>query len=346
MKSSKKFRLNLSPKFAIDLGSSRIRIWDENDNSITDEPCCLAIKQTDGQILAVGSEAVAFERPGVKVVWPVVAGMVADKRSVSALLKFMLAKAWRPRLLIEPTVAISVPVSSSDLEKQTLSDLLVDLGAKDVITVAQPLAGFIGAGLKTNDPAGSLGLCIGAGLAEVVMVSMGSVALWQCEPMAGNWLIWQVDASLRREMQVALGKIELEQFLFQVAGLKVEKVRQIELIGKNIQTGLPIKVNLNSNFAQLLLEKYAQRCGQMVNNLLSRLPSGLTQDSFKRGLLLMGGAARLSGLEQYLSDYLDLPVALVQNPDHAVINGLIYIQNHLGEFKDQSTNFLKALPLS
>lgn len=346
MKRINKFKLNFSPKFAIDLGSSRVRVWDEKSDLITDEPCCLAIKQTDGQILAVGNQALAFDRPGVKVIWPVVAGMVADKKSVSALLKFMLARFWRPRLLIEPTVAISVPVSSSNLEKQTVSDLLVDLGAKEVIVVAQPLAGFFGTGLKINDPAGSLGLCIGAGLAEAVVVSMGSVVLWQAEPMAGNWLIWQLEALLRREKGVVLSKAGLEQFLFQIANLKIEKLQQIELIAKNIQTGLPAKISLDSDIAQSLLEKYAQRYGQMVNSLFGSLPSGLTQDSFKRGLLLLGGAAKLAGLEQYLSDYLDLPVALVQNPDHAVIKGLVYVQNHLSEFKNQSTSFLKALPLS
>lgn len=331
----KKIRFNLLPKIGIDLGSKRTRVWVEGFDKIKDELSCLIVREADGKVLAVGNQAALYEKRSHQVIWPIKDGFIGDKKQVQALLKILLLDHWQLRLIAQPTVAVSIPASSDQLQKQTLSESLFELGAREVITVSQPLAAMFGAGLVGNDPSGSLNLHLGAGVVEAALISMGSVVCSKSTNLAGDWLNWQLLAFLKRQFNLIISQQELDRVLSELISILPNENQTMRLAGKSTSTGQPTFQNLSSQQFLPLVKDHVDRYIALVKQLLVKVDPELMSDSFQKGLLLTGGLAKLAGLERYLSTNLNMPVALVENPQEAVINGLVYILKNLDEFKDR-----------
>lgn len=329
-------QFNFAPKIGIDLGTARVRIWVEGVGQYKDEPSCLSINVQDGRVLAVGNQALKLKQKNAQLVWPIQTGQVADKKQVQALLKILLDQAWRPRILAQPIIAVSIPVSSSKEEKQTLSELLFELGAQEVVTVAQPLAGMLGSGVLSRDVSASFGLAIGAGLVEAGVVSMGSVIKSVSNQRAGEWLSWQLQAYLHRELAAEFVKEDVEQLLQTVGALYPGVKTVAEVVGKDLHTGQPKAYLIKGEMLLPVVKLYAQGYLELVQKLMSQLSPALIQDCFERGLLIFGGAAKLQGLEKFLSQSLGMPVALVEDAETAVQAGLVVVLQNLNEFKNQA----------
>jgi len=333
-----KFKFNLLPKIAIDLGTSRTRIWVEGLGKVKDEASCLVVRQKDNKVLAVGDQALAYEKRFHQVIWPVRDGFVTDKQQVQALLKVMLADYWRPRLITQPIIAVSIPAMGSSLQKQTLSESLFEIGAREVVTVSQPLAAMFGVGVLANDPSGSLNLHLGAGVVEAALVSMGSVVQFASSNLAGEWLSWQLLAFLKKQFNLILSEQELQKVLTQLISVSSGIDQTMKLAGKNASTGQPISQTLTATQLLPLVKNYVSRYVDLVKQLLAKVSPELMDDSFGKGLLLTGGLAKLNGLERYLSLNLNMPVAMMEKPEDAVIEGLAHVLKHLEEFKNQAEN--------
>lgn len=331
-------QFNFAPKIGLDLGTARVRVWVEGIGRYKDEPSCLAISTKDGRVLAIGNQALKLKQKNAQLVWPLQSGQVADKKQAQALLKILLDQAWRPRVLVQPIIAVSTPVSSTNEEKKTLSELLFELGAKEVVTVAQPLAGLLGAGVLSRDVSASFGLSIGAGLVEASMVSMGSVVKSVADQRAGEWLSWQLQAFLQRQLQAEFSQADVEQLLEKVGNVGLGIKTTAEVVGKDLLTGQPKTFYIKEDLLQPVVKLYAQGYFELVQKLMSELSPALIQDCFERGLLIFGGAAKLRGLEKFLSQSLDLPVALVEEAEMAVLEGLVVVLNNFSQFKSQALN--------
>ena len=60
---------------------------------------------------------------------------------------------------------------------------------------------------------------------------------------------------------------------------------------------------------------------EVTRSTLERTPPELTADIIDRGMLLTGAAARLQGLDIYLSDQIGIPVTIADNAEDAVALG-------------------------
>ncbi|MDQ5951043.1 MAG: rod shape-determining protein MreB, partial [Patescibacteria group bacterium] len=133
-------------KVGIDFGSSRVRICTDMSGLIVDQPSCIAVDSANNQVIAVGDEAATMSGrvdPRIAIHWPIKNGVLHDATTASALLKVLLQPVFRSSLLYGPAVMASVPGSSNDAQKESMSALLYEIGAREVYTIAQPLAASI-----------------------------------------------------------------------------------------------------------------------------------------------------------------------------------------------------------
>ena len=70
------------------------------------------------------------------------------------------------------------------------------------------------------------------------------------------------------------------------------------------------------------LDEPIRELGSALHRMLERTPPELASDVFDEGITLSGGGAQLFGLDEVLTDYLNIPVYLADEPDLCVANGL------------------------
>ena len=99
-----------------------------------------------------------------------------------------------------------------------------------------------------------------------------------------------------------------------------------------METNSPVEISVTSAILQPPLQTFASRVGELIQQVMSRIPPELTTDVIDKGILLSGGLARLDGLDNYLVKRLGVPAAAVEDPDRVVIKGMVTILQHLDEF--------------
>jgi len=329
-------------KIGLDFGSHQLRVWTEQDGLIFNQPACLAVDTRNKQVLAVGKDAAAMAgrvAPYVAVHWPVKRGVIYDSSLAAALLRVALAPLLKTTFIYGPEMMASMPAAATQVEREQMISLLLSLGAREAYTIAQPLAASIGAGVPIADASGSFILQWGEGVVESAVISLGSMVAAESSYFAGYFL---KEAVQLRVLEKHLLQISLEmsaKLIQKVVSIEPKFNRQILVPGKVAGEGNPTELRISS---QDLLEPILSgvaRIELLIEKLLANVPPELTVDVVDKGLLLSGGGAQLHGLDTYFIDRLGMPVAVVDSPKLAVINGVGNALEHIDEFKT-SLSFL------
>jgi len=328
-------------RIGIDLGTQNLRVVTGDQGIIWSGPCCLAVQKQSGKVLAVGHEAVDWQGRMIsdsRVIWPVEQGVVAYPDELIALLKVVLKPLWKPALLIQPTLVVTVPVGSTVTQRQVLTDLLLKLGAREVVLVAQPLGAMIGAGVPVADPTGSCFLHLGQGVVEAGVIALGRVGIFNSSTEAGNYLDWRLRLRLQFEHRSLVSYVELEQIKRQVVTFNQES-KQADFTVKDTGTGEPARLALASDMFRYDLAKFVDKSISVIRKVLQNAPAELVADSVEKGVLLSGGLSLLEGLDGVLAERLQTPVVRVDQPVDSVALGLATIMVHLDEYRQSQRSY-------
>ena len=95
----------------------------------------------------------------------------------------------------------------------------------------------------------------------------------------------------------------------------------MEVKGRNLVTGLPKTVTFTSDEAIEALREPAMQVVDAVHNVLERTPPELAADVSDRGILLTGGGALLSGLEELIEEKTGIHTVTAEDPMTCVCKG-------------------------
>lgn len=345
-------RSRLVGRVGLDLGSDKTRIWNDRDGLVLDQPSCLAVDQRSQRVLAVGDEAQAMEgRVGshIKVHYPIRRGVVYDADLAQALVKAFLHEGSWLSSFFNPLMLVSAPAGCTQAERDGLVQLAYSLGASEVYTITEPLAASIGAGVPIADASGSFFLHLGAGRVEGSVVSLGSLVDFESTDKAGLALLRSIRRSFQQDQQLIISQETARWILQEVCQVVVDngqasfartKSGQGEagnkqlVAGQDLIEGSPKEILIQASDLHAVVLQAANRYKLLLEKLLSRIPPELTVDVIGKGLLLSGGLAQLKGLGGYLTKKIGAPVAVVDKPDQAVIDGLAVVLENIKLFKE------------
>lgn len=330
------FFKKLHRRIGIDFGSSRLRVCTDQDGVVFDQPSCIAIEDSNNRVIAIGDEALEIEgrmQQRLTVHWPVKKGVIYDQKIAQVLLRSAIAPLLRTALLYGPEIMISVPGSATPAQRQAATELIYSLGAREVYTIAQPLAASIGAGVPIADPSGSFVLQLGEGVVETAVVSLGSMVSCQRALYAGDFLKKHLQFVVATELGLQLSGSVVERLLHTTASLQPDNPVEMLVTGKDVGTNSPREMHISSKALSPAVLYVVDEVEGAIKHALEDIPAELTVDIIDKGLLLTGGLARLDGLALYLIRKLGMPVSVVDEPDLAVIGGIQIALVHLNEFK-------------
>lgn len=325
----------LSKTLAIDFGTHTTRVWEKSAGLVAEYPSFLAVDTTSEKILAFGADAQEMAgrvAANVKVFRPVQEGQVWDVNVAKAFLQTALRHIVG-RSFFNPTVLVSIPATLRPAVEDETVQLGYALGAREVLTVAQPLAAAIGAGMPVADASGGFLLQIGAGRVEVGVVSLGTLVGVEGTVKGGDWFERLVISTVKNSKQVVVSVETARMLIHKLASVSGSSKKTLLVTGKSQQSGAPVEVEISSADLREPSLHMAREYVQLAKKLLTKVPTELTVDIVDKGLLLSGGGALLAGLEEFLVPELGVPVSVVDDPERAVIRGMGTITEHLDEFR-------------
>lgn len=330
------FWSSFSEFIGIDLGSSRIRIWTPKEGVVVDEPSFLAVDASTKKVLAVGAEAQAMRGrvlKGVDVLQPIQDGVVYDFHSAQALLRIYLQRLQQKIPFSTKKIMVSVPAKKTATNQQIISDLLYTVGASEVYTIAQPLAASIGAGVPIADASGTILVQFGADLVEAAVISLGSVVAVNSTHKAGNYGNTRIQYELKRKKDFTVAVETIEKLKKDLVSLDKSVQKESLVAGKDALKGNPREITITTKDVSPPLLKLFSTYESVIKEMLTTIPPELTVDIVDKGILLSGGGAQTDGITQYFTDRLGVPVAVVDDPEHTVIEGIATALENLDAFK-------------
>jgi len=322
-----KFFTNFSHNIGIDLGTANTIIYTQEKGIVVDEPTVVAINQKTDQVLAVGDEAkdmVGKTPPHIKVTYPLDRGIISDYEVAEKMLQYFLDKVTedKGKMITRPKVVTCVPLSATEVEIKAVEDAIKTAGAKEVYVVQESMAAAIGGRMPIKKPIGSMIVDIGGGNTEAAVISLDGVVTWKSTTTGGDKLNKNITQYARDVFNLHIGEGYAEQIKLKVGTAK-ELSEQLEfpMRGRDVITGLPKEIMINDSHIREATKDSLNNIIDHVKMTLEHTPPELTADIHERGILLTGGGALLRGLSDVLSESVDVPVRLADDPLTSVARG-------------------------
>jgi rod shape-determining protein MreB and related proteins len=309
---------------AVDLGTANTLVYERARGIVVSEPSVVAVDSANGEVYAVGSEAhrmIGRTPANISATRPLRHGVIADFEVTEQMLRYFLRKAHSSRWA-RHRVVMCVPSGVTDVETRAVEEACLSAGARQVALIEEPIAAAIGAGLDIAAPTGHMVVDIGGGTSEVAVTSMGEIVVETSLRLGGYDLDEAIMAHVRREHGLAIGQPTAEELKLAIgaAGPLVPEL-QAEVRGRELVTGLPKTVLLDSEQVREALAEPVQAIVDAVRDTLDRTPPELASDVLTNGILLAGGGALLHGFANRLHEETQMPTHVADSALTCVAEG-------------------------
>ena len=327
----------LWPDVGIDLGTTHTRICVPGEGVVVDEPTLVAVEQGSRRVLNRGRSVGHLARimlgrtpDSIATICPVRSGVVADHQICEAMLRAFLRKA-RPRSWsIRPRALVAIPSGITPVERQAALGTTVRAGARPAFLIRKSLAAALGLGLPLAEPTASMICDLGGGTTEIGVLCLGEVAIGESLRVAGDDLDRAIVDYLRRQHRLRAGQQMAERIKIEVgAAGPLECELSLEVGGRDLVTGLPRKMTLTSEQVREAMQTPLRMIVEAVERVLEACQSQLVADLMENGLVLVGGGARLRGIDGLLAGTTGMPVRVAEEPLGSVARGLAICLEHL-----------------
>ncbi|MFB5190240.1 rod shape-determining protein [Alicyclobacillus fastidiosus] len=312
----------------IDFGTSRLRISTAQSPDFISEASVVA-RREEGPIVT-GDEAlrmVGRTPKSVEIVWPVVAGAVRESEAAVTLLQRMVSQHFPRGLGLRMPITMALPANLTSVERRGLEEVAHQAGAKQVRFIDSLVAAAIGAGLAVDTPQGALVVDLGAGTTEVGLLSMRGVVSSQRLPRGMSEIDEEVVETIRRDYGFLVGLHAVQQVKHQLAD---DETETFVLVGRNLATGLPGKVEVKRQAFEAPLAAYYTQIVDLIRTTIESCPPELVGDIMDKGVVLVGGGANSVVIQKALQSRIEVPISAADDPDHAVIRGLKQLSKQQG----------------
>ena len=323
---------NLFKKFSrdvgIDLGTCNTLIYVKDKGIVVSEASIVAINNRNDQILAVGEEAqkmLGKTPPHITISKPLVDSIISDFEVTEKMLKYFIDRISRESfgLSPRPRVVIGVPLDVTEVEKKAVEDVVLSAGAREVYLIENVIATAIGARLPIQDPSGNMIVDLGGGITEIAVISLSGVVAWKSLRIAGNKLDQDIIQFAHNEFNLLVGERVAEDIKIK-AGRVIESGEPAELRmrGRDLMTGLPKEVIITTDQVKQAIQRSVIAIIEGIKGTLEITPPELVADIYQRGMILAGGGALLTGLDQVIAKATKIPVKVIEDALTCAVRGM------------------------
>lgn len=313
---------------AVDLGTANTIIAVKGRDIVLDEPSMVAINELTDEIVAYGQEAhdmLGREGRDIVVKHPLSGGVIADYELTKKMLAHFVKKAKSGGSQMSLQAVMSMTSDVTHVEQRALLNAAQEAHIGKVFIMEEGLAAAFGAGVTTRDKRASVVVDFGAGTTNIAIVAKGNIVHSKSDRMGSEDINQALANHLRRHRGLQVGEETTEMVKTQFASTflpeNLEKSYMVR--GRDVQTGSPGAVEITMGEIYPIVESIVRRIAQNVSDTLTELQPEVAADAYDRGVILTGGGALLEGLDQYMRDFINLPVTISEEPQYATVRGLV-----------------------
>lgn len=324
----------------MDLGTANTIIISDG-KIVVDEPSVVALDRRTDRMIAVGDKAkMMYEKTNsdIKTIRPLRDGVIADFNACEQMMRGLIKMVHTGNRLFSPSMrmVIGVPSGSTEVELRAVRDSAEHAGGRDVYLIYEPMAAAIGVGLDVVAPEGNMIVDIGGGSTEIAVISLGGIVADKSLRIAGDELTQDIQEYMSRQHNMKVSERMAERIKIHVGSaltdLGDEAPEDYIVHGPNKITALPMQVPVCYQEIAHCLEKTIARIETAVLDALTETPPELYADIVHNGIYLTGGGALLRGLDKRLTDKINIPFHVAEDPLHSVAKGTGVALKHIHDF--------------
>ncbi|MDR1720418.1 MAG: rod shape-determining protein [Dysgonamonadaceae bacterium] len=319
---------SFTQEIAIDLGTANTIIIC-NGKIVVDEPSIVALDRRTDKLLAIGEKAQQMHgkaHENIKTIRPLHDGVIADFYAAEQMIRGMIKMTNSGNRLFSPSlrIVICIPSGSTEVELRAVRDSAEHAGGRDVYMIYEPMAAAIGIGLDVEAPEGNMIVDIGGGTTEIAVISLGGIVSNKSIRIAGDDLTADILEYMGRQHNMKVGERTAELIKINVGSAMVNLANPPEdyvVYGPNRMTALPMEIPVSYQEIAHCLDKSVSKIETAILSALEQTPPELYADIVRNGIYLAGGGALLKGLDQRLTEKINIPFHIAEDPLHAVAIG-------------------------
>jgi rod shape-determining protein MreB len=251
--------------------------------------------------------------------------VIADFEVAEEMIKHFIRKVQNRRGFASPQIIVCVPSGSTAVERRAIQESAESAGARKVLLIEEPMAAAIGAGLPVTEPSGSMVVDIGGGTTEVAVISLGGIVYSRSVRVGGDKMDEAIISYIRRNHNLLIGESSAERIKMDIGAASAlyngDEGPYREVKGRDLMNGVPREVLVSQS---AIAESLAEPVGAIVEAVkvaLENTPPELSADIVDKGIVLTGGGALLTRLDQVLRDSTGLPVVVAEDALQCVALG-------------------------
>ncbi len=299
--------------------------------------------------------------PGsIEAIRPLEHGVISDFDGATYMLSYYIKKVHesgrRIPLLARPRVVVGIPSGVTEVERRAVWESALTAGARECYLIEEPMAAAVGAGVSVFEPTGVMTVDIGGGTTEIAVISLGGIVVNRSLKVAGYDMDQAIVHSIRLKHGLIIGEKTAEEVKIKIGSAyrkakKIEVRRQksekdkegknqekedpnsqlqtsdsqserVALIrGRDVERGLPRSLRITESEIREAMGPVITEIIDSVMEVVEETPPELTSDILEHGILLTGGGALLSGMDELIVERTKIPVTVVEDPLTTVVRG-------------------------
>ena len=319
---------SFTQEIAMDLGTANTIII-TNGKIVVDEPSVVALDRRTDKMIAVGEKAKLMHEKtheNIRTIRPLRDGVIADFYACEQMMRGLIKQVNTRNHLFSPSLrmVIGVPSGSTEVELRAVRDSAEHAGGRDVYLIFEPMAAAIGIGIDVEAPEGNMIVDIGGGTTEIAVISLGGIVTNKSIRIAGDDLTDDIQEYMRHQHNIKIGERTAEEIKIHVGSALSEldePPADFVVQGPNQMTSLPVEVPVSYQEIAHCIEKSISKIEIAILAALEQTPPELYADIVNKGIYLAGGGALLRGLDKRLTDKLNIPFHIAEDPLRAVARG-------------------------
>jgi len=348
-----------STDLGIDLGTANTLVFIKEKGIAVREPSIVALHNRTKEYIAVGTEAkkmLGKTPASISAIRPLEHGVISDFDGAAFMLGHYIKKVnensgRRIPLLARPKVVIGIPSGVTEVERRAVWEAALTAGARECYLIEEPMAAAIGAGVSVFEPNGVMMVDIGGGTTEVAVISLGGIVVNRSIKVAGYDMDQAIIHYIRLRHGLIIGEKTAEEVKVKIGsvykGVKVKsknegkndvknslsdetknvqvldnKKEKVALVrGRDVETGLPKSLRVTETEVREAIGPVISEIVDGIMEVVEETPPELTSDILEHGILLTGGGALLSGVDDLIVERTKVPVTVVEDPLTTVVRG-------------------------
>ncbi len=317
--------MRFSQDIGIDLGTANVLVYVHGRGIIMREPSVVAMNINTRRVIEVGEKAremVGRTPVNITAVRPMTDGVIADYTTTQRLLEHILHKVCGVKRMFKPRVLLAVPSGVTSVEQRAVKQAALAAGAGEALTIEEPMAAAIGAGLPIDSPGGNMVVDIGGGTTDIAVLSLDGIVLSRSLRIGGMKLDDVIIRHIRTNYNLLIGDRTAEEIKIAIGSAVPQREEQkMEVRGRDLLTGLPQTVEVTSQEIRECMAEPISQIVARVKNVLEKTPPELASDIIERGIFLTGGTALLRGLDVLIAETSNVPTYVADDPLSCVALG-------------------------